>query len=304
MPTMRIILASLLIVGATSAASASLAAQVRWDPVKRVYFVTAHNDEGDAHEMRVEPADKVIPVTFLTQIDSAGRIFYRYRVTVDSTSPQPMVYVRIPCSAQAAAADLTGGERRAVSGWGGQQYCRFYAPSGIGDTVRPRFSSPMLGGVATAIVEGGRPAAVWPMSEPNSETDSLKPMVDSLQGDSPNGLVKRIPMPAPKYERSAVVVTASGLQILLAELDEVCATTPWIEAGTCAALRLHISPACLVASGARQAFCAPGPDAQVRLALKNFIDALAAGRTNGVVHQNAFSILQLLARTVRNAVGQ
>lgn len=300
----RIILASLLMLGATCVASATLEAQVRWDPVKRVYFVTAHDDNDRPYEMRVEPADKVIPITFLTQIDSAGRIHYRYRVTLDSASPQGMEMIRIPCATQAAAADLTGGEWSSVNDWGEQWYCEFFAPAVIGDTVRPRFSSSMLGGVATAIVVGGRPAAVWPMSDPTDETEDLKPMVDSLRGDSPNGLVKRIPMPAPKYERSAVVVTASGLQILLDELDQICAETPWIEVNTCMALRLHISPQCVVASGAVQALCAPGTDAQVRLALKNFIDDLSAGRTAGVVHQNAFSILHLLARTVRNAVGQ
>lgn len=300
----RLIPAFLVLLGATGFAAGTLQAQVRWDPVQRVYFVTAHDDDGAPYEMRVEPADKVIPRTYLTQIDSAGRIHYRYRVTVDPGSPQVIVYLRIPCSTQAAATDLAGGERRSVDDWGERRYCEFYAPSGVGDTVRPRFSSPLLGGVEIALVEGGRAAAVWPMSEPNEETEALKPMVDSLQGDTPNGLVKRIPMPAPKYQRSVVVATSSGLQILLGELDQICGETPWIDAGTCVSLRAVIAPSCVVTKGSKQVLCAPGPDAQVRLALKNFIDALAAGRTNGVVHQNAFSVLHLLARTVRNAVGQ
>ena len=280
-----------------------LAAQYRWDEVNKTYWVSVRDDSGILREMRVEPANRVIPVLQLVQIDTGGRVEFRYRVGADSSSPQGLALVRIPCALTSGTVDHAGGDWRNLATWGSQRFCSYSVPLARGAPPRlVRFSSPQLAGLGSGVAEGSRSPPEWPTSDPDEQSELLGPLVDSLSGDSPNGLVKRFAMPVPKYDRMIVAQTDSGLRIIASELARICAETDWIPTdATCDALSalLPTTTAAIRAAPAPSAAAHTPAELQaIRQALNRFMQALVAGRDT-TIHQNAFTILHVLARVVQ-----
>ncbi len=282
-----------------------VAAQIRWDAGQQRYFVTAHDDAGQPVEMMVEPGNLVTPMLRFTPIDSGTSIRYRFVVGADSGSPLPLTILRLPCPSEANVSALSGGDSRRLQRWGEVRYCKFFVYRGPGRSRQVAFSSPWLAGPGWALAVGGATSPTWPTTDPNSETGELSPLVDSLQGDTPTGLLKRFRAPVPMYERVTVAQATTGLPILAEALSTICTETDWIQPGpTCDALTAQIAAAS-TALGTTAAQRAAPPQAaknEVRQALTALIQSLSAGRGT-TINENAFSILNLLARTVRSGLG-
>jgi hypothetical protein len=290
------------------AAVTPLGAQVRWDDAAQAYWITVRNEAGVPTEMKVEPTNRVVPdIKSLTHRDTAtGLVTYVLRVGAHPTSPQSLALIEIPCPVALGIGDLEGGEWRTRRQWGGEEYCVFSIQRVAGDALRRiSFTSFFLPGVEReAVVVGGARAPQWPTRDPNFETASVSPIVDSLRGASANGLVKRVKIMLPKYEFFAINSTHTGLPILAHELSAICTSTDWISPGpTCGELSgllpsLPVSLRSVDPVGVEAAVLTPAERSAIRQALTAFIQALAAGRDT-TIHQNAFAVLNLLARTVR-----
>lgn len=272
-------------------------AQVRWDNAQQVWFVTVHDDGGVAREMRVEPANRVVVRATLVQIDSGAHVLFRYRVTADSASPQALWLVNVPCDPPATILARSGpGATQDV--WGATVHCTFEVDRGPGDgEALLTISSTRLAGLGVGVAVGARDIPVWPTSDPTGETDALTALVDSLNGNAPNGLAARFPIGVPTYDRTIVAQTDSGFAILRRELQAICGGTGWIDVPTCNQLGalLNSDVVALRKGVGQQAALTTG---ELRQRLNQFIQALVAGR-NSTVHQNAFTILHVLARVVR-----
>lgn len=269
-----------------SLAPGAASAQVAWDQAQRVYLVTVFDAAGVPRQLRIDPPNKVLVDVELEQIDTGGSVQYRYRVKALATSPQPLARVRIACSPQAR--DLAGGDWRALRQVDGQTYCSYEVNAGIGeagDVVRfsvPRFAGTVDGAI---LARGGVPNPAWPADAGDPQNAALVPVVDSLLGKTETGLAAQVKSPAPKYDSLVVAETAAGLRILSDELGTICSATDWIpSAETCETLS-----ALLPTTTDRAA---------IRQQLDAFIAALGAGRGT-TVRQNAFTILDVLARAIR-----
>lgn len=262
-----------------SCLSTGLESQARWDATNNVYRITVHDDSGLPREIRVEPANRVVPQLQLEQVDSGSHIEYRYRVTADPKSPQALGLLRIPCPASAIVEQPQGGFSRRVQNWGDQRYCTFDVGRSAGQSpALVTFRTTLLAGTGRSVAVGSRELPSWPTSEPTEETIALRPLIDSLAGLSPNGLVLRFASPVPMYERALVAQTDSGLRILRHELTTICGTTNWIPSdATCDALAALL------------------PDVNA------FIKELEEGRGR-TIGQNAFAILHGLASVRRGAL--
>jgi hypothetical protein len=277
--------------------------QVRWAETERVYYVTVSDWNGRPQQMRIDPPNKVLIEVELVQIDSGASVIYRYRVRALPTSPQGLARVRIACSA--VAHDLEGGDWNSIRQLNGQTYCGFEVNAGIGqpgDVVR--FSVPRLAGttVGALLAQGGTNSPAWPAEAGDPRNEHIKPIVDSLLGRSENGLAARVTSPAPKYDRAIVAQTDAGLEILSHELKTICSTTDWIPSpATCSSLASKlpvVSTARRAESGSQRAALTASERNAIRQQLNAFIAELVAGRGT-TVHQNAFTILHVLARAVR-----
>lgn len=280
------------------------ATQVRWDPASSVWFVTVHDDSGTAREMLVEPANRVKPRSILYQIDSGTNVVYRYDMGAESDSPQALGTVSVPCDPYSAILGRTSSGFSATMAWGNppRTHCMFDIERGAGDSLRiVRVTSTLLGGLGQGIAVGNANAPTWPTGDPTEETNALTPLVDSLNGQPPNGLTARFPIGVPTHQRTVVAQTQPGLTIVRQELTAICAGTEWIpDASICAQLQalLPTGVAAMRQGRTGPASLTPAEEAQIRQRLNQFIQALVAGR-NTTIHQNAFTILHVLARAVR-----
>lgn len=298
---------SLAVAAATS--SSALHAQVRWDEPNGAYWVTVRDDDGVAREMRVQPSNRVKVSVNLLGADTSGAVVsYRYEIGVAPDSPQGLMFLRIPCSSTAQV--QTVGQTRMVSRreWGGLSYCTIDIEIAAGQSRIVRVTSTLMPGVDArmAVAVGATEPPRWPTNDPNEETAELESLVDSLRGRSPNGLVLRVRLPAPLFPVATVASTA-GLAIVRQQLEFICTQTDWIPASTtCNDLTTLLLPTMTVAlrsapSSGSNADLTANERRAVRVALKNFMDALETGRGT-TIHQNAFAVLHLLARTTRGGV--
>jgi hypothetical protein len=274
---------------------------VRWDPTAKVYWVAVRIEDGSIRQMRVEPANRAVATLRLEQVDRGDAVDYQYRVGADSSSPETVSQIAVPCPPDGGITARTGGDWQSMSEWRGTLHCEYtvYAARGQGQ-VDVALRSTLLAGVGEAIVVGAGGAPLWPTEDPTEETIALGPLVDSLSGAPPNGLVGRMPAPVPKYERRVVAQTDSGLQILAHELRRICEGTRWIaDPATCRQLeqRLPLRLAALREGGAPSA---PSDEAraEIRRQLDEFMRVLEASR-DVTVDQNAFTILKVIAGVVR-----
>jgi hypothetical protein len=278
-------------------------AQVRWDEVERVYYVTVTDWHGRPQQMRIDPPNKVLVGVELVQVDSGASVHYRYEVRSLATSPQGLAGVRIACSPSARS--LGGGYWNSVQQINGQTYCSFEVSAGIGlpgDVVR--FNEPRLAGTVERgiLAQGGSTMPAWPAEAGDPRNQQIKPIVDSLLGLTPTGLAARVTSPAPKYDRAVVAQTSTGLEILSHELSTICSTTDWIPSpATCNSLAAKlpvVATALRAESGGQRAALTASERNAIRQQLNAFIAELVAGRGT-TVQQNAFTILHVLARAVR-----
>jgi hypothetical protein len=274
---------------------------VRWDPTAKVYWVSVRIEDGSVRQMRVEPANRAVATLRLEQVDRGDAVDYRYRVGADSSSPKTVSQIAVPCPPDGGITSRTGGDLQSMSEWRGTLHCEYtvYAARGQGH-VDVALRSTLLAGVGEAIVVGASDAPLWPTEDPTEETIALGPLVDSLNGAPPNGLVGGMPAPVPKHERRVVAQTDSGLQILADELRRICEGTRWIaDPASCRQLEQRL-PTRVAARREGGALPAPNDEAraEIRRQLEEFIRVLVASR-DVTIDQNAFTILHVIAGVVR-----
>lgn len=276
-------------------------AQVRWDEASKAFFVTVPTDSTGV-EMKVVPTNRAIVTVGYSVQDSTTAVHYRYVVRVDSSSPQPLAMLRVPCARNAAVQGRFGGEWNRVSRWGGGTYCVFFLGAAVGRQVAVGFNSTLLMGMEDGFVIGAAAVPVWPTTDPTPETIALKPLVDSLAGRVPQGLVRRIRVPVPKHPRAAVADAATGLSIIASELNSICSTTDWITPATCTELFSELALATSASSGtslrASPSTATPKTASAVLPALNTFLQTLNSER-NVTIQQNAYAVLATLARVTR-----
>ena len=258
--------------------------------------------------MQVPVGNRVeVKVSTRSAFTADGRLSYIYTIHHLPTSHQGLADIHIPCPSVSSPTQLEGGDWRIWSGWDTGTYCEYYGNlAAIGDSGRVRFSTVLLPDTGTIILRGGTSGYSWPTSDPTSATAALKPLVDSLAGESENGLVKRIVGVVPSHPIPLVANAATGLPILIGALRHVCEDTDWIQPGpTCDALTAQIATAssALGTSPVQRANPPQAAKDATRQALTALIQSLSAGRGT-TINENAFSILNLLARTVRSGIGQ
>ncbi len=292
-------------------------AQVRWEATTSSYVVAIPSNgvSGPGFDLKVVPANLVEGTVEAHVSDSSGAtVTYRYVANVSSNSPQRLAAVFVPCpeatsprelSVQIGGQSGTGAIARVVT-ISGKRVCRFLVPLKSGQHGTARLGSPLLPGVGEVILKGSADLPHWPSEGSSVQSDSIEHLVDSLNGRGIDGLVKRVDASVPMYPRAQLLAASTGLPILATELTGICAETDWIQPGpTCDALVAQIATAsgALGSSPVQRANPPQAVKDATRQALTAFIQSVAAGRGT-TINENAFSILNLLARTVRSGIGQ
>jgi len=233
----------LLATASVFAVTSPLGAQVRRDATAKAYWVSVRVEDGSVRQLFVEPADRAVATLRLEQVDSGASVDCRYRVGAESTSPPTVHIVALPCPPSARIVSRAGGDVRSMSVWGETLHWEYTVDAAPGrEPFDVALRSTRLAGIGEAIVVGANGVPVWPTEDPSEATVAMDALVDSLNGAPPNGLVGRMPAPAPMYERRVVAQTDSGMEILAHELRRICEGTRWIsDPATCTKLEQRLS---------------------------------------------------------------
>jgi hypothetical protein len=273
-----------------------------FDPQSGNYSLTYTDDLGDTYTIEVQSPARVRPRIQVVVAERDGGFEYWYRISNGSELPSSGIAdTFIPCGAEQHSISLAAPEVGAGNYWivhtfdrDGVRYCGF---SGYGTTIPPGsevdgfiIRSDALAAIDTALISAEFEMPKW-MSLEGTVPERAYELVDSVQSF---GASSKVAVVLPKRLPSALSDSAAVLAALLEDITATCAMSWVVDAEVCSELSGEVS-------SARAAWASdhvPG----ARVALDRFLAVLQAGRSNGVINENAYALLVTVGRHVRYKV--
>lgn len=212
----------------------------RYDPASGDYFITIYNEELQAIEVRVVPANKVaLTISPALKLPTTGDLAYEYTMHVPMSSPQALMSAELDCPRTGQYSGLRGTVRR--NGDDRQLYTtidvsRCYVMVGAaplepgGDTLVLSFETLLLPGIGevrlTGAGSGLQLAGGWPTSDPIPQNDTARDFVWSVSGIT--GGWKVIKAVVPAREPSVFGDPTRAAALIHSDLERACGDLAWI----------------------------------------------------------------------------